>query len=214
MSNPQPKINMGGGSKLKKKEGTQEKEEDTETEGGLRGKASETFNGDRTKSKEFLSELRIYFQLNQKKPDVKNCYSRVLLALSFIKGPNVVNWTNVQFNKVEKDLHNLYKGDEDDEGLWMDFLRHFKQTYVSTTQKKDAYVKMQKLKMKAGELDKYIAEHSTLVSELGWDQDSDMPWHSFREGLPPPLARKIIKMEGMPDSFMAWVRHAQTYHTR
>ena len=126
----------------------------------------------------------------------------------------MVNWTNTQFDEVEKDLHNLYGGDEDNKELWTDFLKRFKWTYILTTQKENTYVKMQKLKMKAGELDEYITEHSTLVSELGWDQDSDMPWHSFREGLPPPLARKIIEMEGMPDSLMAWVRHAQTYHTR
>lgn len=210
---PQPEINMGGGSRQKKKEATK-KEEDTGNKGSLKGKAPETFNGDWTKSKEFLSELHVYFQLNRKKPNVKNCYSRVLLALSFIKGPNVVNWTKAQFDEVEKNLHNLYGGDEEDEGLWTDFLKCLKRTYVSTTQKEDAYVKMQKFKMKFEELDKYITKHSTLVSELGWDQDSNMSWHSFREGLPPPLARRIIEMEGMSDSLIAWVRHAQTYHAR
>lgn len=159
---------MGGGSKQKKKE-TSEKEEDSENGGSLRGKAPEVFNGDRTKSKEFLSELRVYFQLNRRKEDVKNCYLRVLLALSFIKGPNVVNWTNTQFDEVEEDLHNLYEGDKSDENLWTDFLKRFKRVYMSTTQREDAYVKMRGLKMKQGELDEYITEHSTLVSELGWD---------------------------------------------
>ena len=204
---PQPEINMGGGSKQKKKE-TVDKDEDNGNGGSLKGKAPEIFNGDRSKSKEFLSELRVYLQLNQKKGDVKNCYSRVLLALSFIKGPNVVNWTNAQFNELDEDLHNLYGGDEKDEGLWTDFLKRFKRAYVSTTQREDAYVKMRSLKMQKGELDEYIAEHSVLVSELGWDPDSDISWHSFREGLPPPLAKKIIEMEGMPDSLTAWVRHA------
>ena len=101
---------------------------------------------------------------------------------------------------MEENLHNLYREDEKDEDIWTDFLKQFKRAYMSTTQKEDTYVKMRKLKMKSGKLDEYIAEYSTLVAELGWDQDSDMSWHSFREGLPPPLTKKIIKMEGMPDS--------------
>ena len=101
--------------------------------GSLKGKAPENFNGDQTKLKEFLSELCIYFQLNRKKLDIKNCYSRVLLALSFIKGANVVNWINAQFDEVEEDLHNLYRGDKEDEDLWQDFLKRFKRVYVSTT---------------------------------------------------------------------------------
>lgn len=214
MPNPQSEINIGGGFKLKKKETTQEKDEEIENSGSLKGKTPETFNSNRFKLKEFLSELRIYFQLNRKKPDVKNCYSRVLLALSFIKGPNIVNWTNAQFDEAKEDLYNLYGGNEDDERLWTDFLKHFKRAYISTTQREDVYVKMRKLRMKPRELDEYIAEYSTLVLELGWDQNSDMSWHSFRERLPLPLAKRIIEMEGMLDSLTAWVRHAQTYHAR
>ena len=138
----------------------------------------------------------------------------MLLALSFIKGPNIVNWINVQFDEIEEDLHNLYEEDEEDENIWTDFLKRFKRAYVSTIQKEDAYVKIRKLKMKAEELDEYIAEYSILVAELGWNQDSDMSWHSFRKGLPPPVAKKIIEMEGMPNSLTAWVKHAQTYYAQ
>lgn len=67
---------MRGGLKLKKKETIQEKNKEAGNGGSLRGKAPETFNGNRAKLKEFLNELQIYFQLNQKKPNIKNCYSR------------------------------------------------------------------------------------------------------------------------------------------
>ena len=88
------------------KKDTKEKEKDSGMNTELKNKAPKTFNGDQIKSKEFLSELCIYFQLNRKKPDVKNCYSRVLLTLSFIKGANVVNWVNVQFHQQK--IHLLF----------------------------------------------------------------------------------------------------------
>ncbi len=54
--------------------------------------------------------------------------------------------------------------------------------------KETAYVRIQALKMKGEELDDYIATHDTLLAELDWDRDSEMSYHTFREGLPLPLA--------------------------
>ena len=111
----------------------QKKEESSDSNGGgLRGKAPEVFNGDRTKSKAFISDLRIYFQINRNKAEIKNTFSRVLLALSFIKGANVVNWVDTQTDLVEEELASNGENEED-EDLWTDFLKRFKNTYVSTT---------------------------------------------------------------------------------
>ena len=72
---------------------------------------------------------------------------------------------------------------------------------------------MQSLKMKNDNLDKYIAEHGTLIAELDWDGDSEMLCHSFREGLPTPLAKQVIQMEGIPESLTQWVKYTQKYHS-
>ena len=192
----------------------QKKEENSDGNGGgLRGKAPEVFNGDRTKSKAFISDLRIYFQINRNKAEIKNTFSRVLLALSFIKGANVVNWVDTQTDLVEEELANNGENEED-EDLWTDFLKRFKNTYVSTTQKEDAYVRMQKLQMKGDQLDEYIADHKTLVSELDWSHDSEMSCHSFREGLPKVLAKRIIENEGLPENYSRWIKYTQKYHSR
>jgi Retrotransposon gag protein/Zinc knuckle len=213
-SEPPTEINMGGGTIPKGKKRYTDDEDQGNGNGSLKGKTPAIFDGDRSASKAFISDLRIYFQINRKKADVKNAYSRVLLALSFIKGPNVVNWVDTQFDQIEEDLKHICGGDEDDDYLWTEFLIRFKRTYVSSTAKESAYVKMQKLKMKSDQLDEYIAEHDTLISELGWDPDSEMACHSFREGLPDPLARRVIEMEGLPDTTKKWVKYAQKYHSR
>jgi hypothetical protein len=67
--------------------------------------------------------------------------------------------------------------------------------------------------MKGDQLDEYIADFSTLIGELGWDYDSEISCQSFREGLPTPLARNIINMQGMPESLTQWIKFAQKYHS-
>ena len=62
-----------------------------EGSGGLKGKAPKTFDRNQKNSKQFISELKIYFWVNQNKKDIKNEYSKTLIALSFIKGPNILN---------------------------------------------------------------------------------------------------------------------------
>jgi hypothetical protein len=59
---PPAQINMGEGviPKGKKKDD----HEENGNRGGLRGKAPELFDGDRTKSKAFISDIRIYFKIN------------------------------------------------------------------------------------------------------------------------------------------------------
>jgi hypothetical protein len=115
---------------------------------------------------------------------------------------------------LEENLTNICRGDEDDEDLWLEFEKEFKRAFISLTTKESAYVKLQSLKMKGDQLDEYIAKLVTLIGELGWDYDSEMSCHKFREGLPTPLARNIITMQGMPESLTQWIKFAQKYHSR
>ena len=212
-------INMGGGpmatdpTPIQTVAPAKDEEEERETGGGFKGKAPTIFDGDRTKSKAFISDLDIYFRINRKKADVKNYYSRVLLALSFIKGPKVVNWVTTQVNQLDKDLE-LCRDDEMDDDLWDGFLERFARTFISTTAKEDAFVRLRALKMKENNLDEYIADHSTLISELGWDKDSEAACQSFREGLPTGLARTILNQKGLPETMGRWIKISQKYHAR
>jgi hypothetical protein len=115
---------------------------------------------------------------------------------------------------LEEDLVNICGGDEDDEDLWIEFEKRFKRAYISSTTKESAYVKLQSLKIKGDQLDEYIVDFSTLIGELGWDYNSEISCHNFREGLPIPLARDIIKMQGMPESLTQWIKFTQKYHSQ
>ena len=208
---PTPQINMGGAPIAATNEPDTTREQGR---GHLKGKTPEVFTGDRTKSMAFLTGLKIYFTLNRNKPDIKNVYSRTLLALSFIQGPQVINWVETQFDTIEDDLRIICGNDENDGMIWREFEKRFKTAFISSTTKESAFVKLKHLKMKGDHLDEYIAEHTTLVAEVEWDHDSEMSCHSFREGLPPALARKIIDFDGMPTTLTAWEKAARKYHSR
>ena len=63
-------------SKGKKKQEPIEEEEITTTRwGNFQGKAPNVFDGDRTKSKAFIADLKIYFRINRNHPDVKNYHT-------------------------------------------------------------------------------------------------------------------------------------------
>jgi hypothetical protein len=121
---------------------------------------------------------------------------------------------DTQFDQLEEDLTHVCGGDEDNEDLWLEFEKRFKRAYILSTAKENAYVKLQSLKMKGDQLDEYIADFSTLIGELGWDHDSKISCHNFREGLPIPLTRDIIKMEGILETLTGWIRLMQKYHSR
>jgi hypothetical protein len=125
-----------------------------------------------------------------------------------------VNWVETQIEQLEEDLVNICRGDKDDKELWREFEKKFKRAFISSTAKESTYIKLQSLKMKGDQLDKYIADFSTLIRELGWDYDSEISCHNFREGLPTPLARNIINMQGMPESLTQWIKFTQKYHSR
>ena len=106
---------------------------------------------------------------------------------------------------LDYDLQTKYKGDKYDKELWNNFLRQFKNTFISTTKKKDPYIEINKLKMKNGQLDEYIANYATLISELGWHNNNKMTCHTYQKGLPNAMVKNIITQEGMPIGLEGWI---------
>ena len=62
----------------------------------LSGKEPAIFDGDRSKAEAFLLEWTIYRLLNGEQDIMRQPFSRVMLFLTFIKGPDVQEWTSMQ----------------------------------------------------------------------------------------------------------------------
>ena len=166
--------------------------------GSLGGDSPTKFNGDRSKTEQFIKEFDIYRIINVTNKKMIVPASRVALALSFIKGPMVNTWT---FNQA-KDLSNKINGDPlrnipptttpYDETLWTDFVQNFRNAFMHTTKKEDAYQELLKLEVKKRDIDLYIATFEDLIAQAEWERNAAGTIELFKGGLPTWLTHHIM----------------------
>jgi hypothetical protein len=77
---------------------------------GLKGTAPAVFTGDQSRSESFWNEFRCYCLLNRNNESISILFFRVLTALSYIKGPMVEDWVNVQDEELERHTDNTKPG--------------------------------------------------------------------------------------------------------
>lgn len=113
---------------------------------------------------------------------MKEAYSRILMAIFFMKGPKVQDWTCSQVKALDYKVDNLGE-DLADEKHWREFKKAFHRAYTDTTSKQDAYAKLKELKMDGDNLDTYIAIHENLIHKAEWDLQGDRSIELFQNGL-------------------------------
>ena len=188
-------------------------ERDDEGKGLKGGSAPKNFAGDRKDSQRFLEEFTIYWKINRKAPLMKEPYSRVLMALSYMKGEKNRNWNKKQVELLDERVDD-FGWPPEDERLWKRFVEDFKKAYTNTTDKQDAYNTLQELRMTGGDLDNYVSDHEALVRRIGWAVDSEVSIESFKDGLPSALLRKIYNRDDLPDNYEEWLAAAQKEQTK
>ena len=87
-----PRGGGGGGGPL----GAAGNPDDRNNGTKLSGKEPAIFDGGRSKAESFLLEWTIYRLLNGEQDIMRQPFSRVMLCLTFIKGPNVQEWAGTQ----------------------------------------------------------------------------------------------------------------------
>ena len=139
---------------------------DNEGKGLKGGSPPKNFTRDWKDSERFLKEFTIYWKLDQKAPLIKEPYSQVLMAISYMKGERNQNWNKKQVKKFDECI-NDFRWLVNNEKLWKHFVEDFKKAYTNTTDKQDAYISLQELKMTGGDLDTYVADHEALIKRIG-----------------------------------------------
>ena len=91
------------------------------------GQLPPVFDGDRTKSEEFIELLKAYFCLNHQVPTLRSFLTRIALALTLIQGPNVSEWTKT----VEDWLDRLTPLDNEFD-MWDQFANQFLAAFADT----------------------------------------------------------------------------------
>ena len=185
--------------------------EESETR-GMKGATPKAFSGDRKDSERFLEEFDIFREVNRENKTIKEPYSRVLIALSYLKGDKIKNWRHMQLAAIRKYV--AEGGDPNDEYIWRRFEKDFRSAYTNTTEKQDAYVKMKDLRMTGGDLDQYISDHENLAFLAEWPEEDHGAIESFIEGLSPGLRLAILKRDDVPETYEEWKRAAKKEHAK
>ena len=137
-----------------------------------------------------------------------NPFQRVVLALSYIKGPHVNDWVAQQINKAAtKVYNNIYL--ETDERIWQEWEQAFNLAFTDTTSVEQAYTELTKLEMKNDKIDEYITAFERLCIRARWEQDAHGTLEMFKKGLPRCLHWTILQRDPMPGNIDKWIMVAR-----
>ena len=199
-------------------------DEEKETK-ALKGSAPKVFDGTRKDSERFWDEFNYYRKLNRKSEVMKEPYSRVLMALSYMKGDKIWDWRRSAAEQLDEQIDSGKS--YNDETLWENFKQTFEQSFTDTTKKQDAYLKLKNLRMQGDDLDTYMALYRQLVLKAGWDITGDGARDTFSEGLKLGLKLAILRgRDDIPETLddwkkaaineqrkWAWIKHAKSEGT-
>lgn len=164
-----------------------------------------TFDGDRSKSIDFEKEFGIYRLLNASHPMIRVPMQRVALALSFIKGEKVNQWTYTMANWLAEQVYRTHDPvHPGNERLWNEFAVAFRRQYGDTALMQRSWARLQKLEMEKDDIDQYIAEFENLIMLAGKDRNDSMSVDYFRSGLKAGLQNVVLNRRPVPRTLDDW----------
>ena len=178
---------------------------DSDSEGYrcLKGQPPKTFDGDRARTLTFLSEFN-QFMLKNREADIPcDPVKKSLYFLSLIKGEMVELWVHCQDKWLWK-----VEDDDDPTTAWQTLEQNFKTDFFDYAGPEIAQQQILKLRMKDGNVDKYIADFKELARRAGHNADELYNLQLFARGLPRRLADNCIDFEN-PETFEQWAKAAQ-----
>ena len=134
-----------------------------------------------------------------------------MLFLTFIKGPDVQEWTTSQVGWLGSRL--LAGAGRNEEHLYDEVMDSFKTAFTDTMSLQKAKAEFRTLKMERGELDTYITKFERLVRMAGYNLQDQMVLDRFGSGLNPRLFTAIINNTD-PHTWLDWTRAAQKYQQK
>ena len=133
---------------------------------------------------------------------MKQLFSRVMLFLTFIKGPNAQEWVGMQVVCLEQQLQAGARKTE--EHLYDTIMDLFSMAFTDTMSLQKAKAEFRTIKMEKGELDTYVSKFERLARLAGYNLQDQMVLDRFRSGLNSGLYMAIINNED-PRTWTDWV---------
>ena len=150
--------------------------------------------------------------LNSETEVMAQAFSRTMLFLTFIKGPNVQEWVGSQVGWLGRCL--LAGGRKTNEYLYDTVMELFNTAFTDTMSLQKAKAEFQSIKMEGGDLDTYIAKFERLVRIAGYNLHNQMVLDRFSSGLTSGLYIAIVNGPNKPRNWTEWTRVAQKYQQK
>ena len=152
------------------------------------GQLPPVFDGDQTKSEEFIELLKAYFHLNHQVPALRSFLTRIALALTLIQGPNVAELTRSVGNWLDR-----LDPQDDDFDTWNQFTTQFLAAFADTQKDQKARTDLQNLKMKWPLIDQYTMDFERLIREAEYQSGTPKCVHMFISELPIGVAGDVLR---------------------
>lgn len=158
--------------------------------------APEIFEGDRTKTEQFLMDCDLYFGINEVKYDTDK--KKIIFALSYMKNGTAGAWKLV----FAKDHASGY-------GTWNEFKTSFRESFEPIDQEANTRLELDQLRQGNGNADDYVSKFKILISRSGIaDEGSQIMM--FMKGLNPVLRNKIYGSYPLPTKMEDWYKRSTT----
>jgi hypothetical protein len=181
--------------------------------GALKGNPPTPFTGERSKSRGFLNAFNLFKETNHHNETMKNPYSHVTSALTYMTGDLMESWKEDQLQQL-RDRVNTGTPDTDEQH-WQSFEADFRTAFTNTNAAKEAHTDLTKLKQ-GDSLDEYIACFKQLarLGNLPFTEHGTI--EQFKLGLKLGLLDAIISTDAYDPlvawTFDKWTEEAQKQH--
>ena len=150
--------------------------------------------------------------LNSETDVMTQAFSRAMLFLTYIKGPNVQEWVGSQVGWLGRRL--MTGGRKTDEHLYDSVLDSFNMAFTDTMSLQKAKAEFQTIKMEGGDLDTYIARFERLARIAGYNLQDQLVLDKFGSGLTSGLYIAIVNGPNEPRNWTEWTRAGQKYQQK
>jgi hypothetical protein len=141
--------------------------------GALFGAPLPIFKGDRSKATNFLLAFKGWRATNSQKKAMVLPYTRVTVALTFIKGENVQDWKEHKLDLLEERVLNGHAKTE--EYLWTEFEKAFKAAFKDTSRMLNTQTQLDTLKQDKEGVKQYTVTFNCLLKQAGFNEDNKDP---------------------------------------
>src|SRR5258707_9940447 len=119
----------------------------------------DVFNGDWTKAKPFIDQLNPYFLLNLDVLGFNSPIKKVALAITLIKGPDIMGWTRA----LGELLRALDPVHDNVPALWEHFEREFRKKFQDSSKQQRARASLDNHRMRWPDIDAYVSSFEELL---------------------------------------------------